>query len=181
MARKLLKSYLPDPHKLQNSPWLRIFGRYLTDPKLWRLHRRSVATAFSIGLFVTYIPIPGHMIMAVLSAIMLRANLPVAIALSWVVNPVTVLPMFGFAYSLGAYLLGIPLSDLHFEWSVLKDIWMPLFLGCFICGSTLAITGNLGIRFYWRYSVAKAWKNRNRTRLTPHLPTKPSDPSVLPM
>lgn len=164
MLKKFLQSYLPDPKKLQKSPWLKIFGKAVSSPYLWHFHRRTVATAFSIGLFVTYIPAPGHTLLAALLAITLKANLPISIALSWIVNPVTLIPMFGFAYSIGAYLLGIPFSDLHFEWVVLKEIWPPLLLGCLICGSTLAITSNLGIRLYWRYSVSKAWKNRKINR-----------------
>lgn len=165
MARKFLRKYLPHPNKIRNNRWLAFFGNYLVNPCLWHLHRRSVAKAFSIGLFITYIPAPGHSLFAALCAILLRANLPVSIALSWLVNPLTLVPLFGFAYTLGASLLGIPLSDFHFEWNLIKTIWPPLALGCFICGTTLAIAGNLGIRLYWRYSVAKAWKNRRLRRL----------------
>jgi len=164
VARKRLQAFMPSPEALQNSRWLRVFGRALTDPNLWHLHRRSVAKAFSIGLFIAYLPIPGHMLVAALASILLRANLPISISLVWVVNPITMIPMFGFAYSIGAYLMGSPLSDLHFEWALLKHVWPPLLLGSFICGTLLAIAGNLGIRLYWRYSVAKAWKSRAASR-----------------
>lgn len=184
MARKLLRKYLPDHDKIRNNRWLAFFGDYLANPNLWLLHRRSVAKAFSIGLFITYIPAPGHSVLAALCAIALRANLPISIALSWLVNPLTFVPLFGFAYTIGASLLGIPLSHFHFEWSLIKTIWPPLALGCFICGATLAITGNLGIRLYWRYSVIKAWKNRRlQRRLTsPSLPQEQSsDPFDAPV
>ena len=160
MARKLIRKYIPKPHQIQNNRWLAFFGKYIANPNLWHLHRRSVAKAFSIGLFITFIPLPGHTLLAALSAILFRANLPLSIALSWFVNPLTIIPFFGLAYSIGAYLMGIPLSDFHFEWSLIKSIWPPLCLGCLICGITLAMIGNIGIRLYWRYIVVKAWKLR---------------------
>lgn len=173
MAKKRLKAFMPNQEAIQSSRWLRLFGRALTEPNLWHLHRRSVATAFSIGLFVAFIPAPGHMILAGLISILLRANLPIAVALVWIVNPLTMIPLFGFAYSIGAFLLGVPLSDLHFEWAALRYIWTPLLLGCFICGTVLSIAGNVGIRFYWRYSVAKAWKNRALQRALKETLVKP--------
>lgn len=169
--RKRLKAYLPTPSHFQNNRYLRVFERYLSNPNLWHFHRRSVATAASIGLFITYLPIPGHTFLAALLAISMRANLAVSIVLSWFVNPVTFVPLFGLAYSIGAWLMGIPFADFHFEWQLLRTIWPPLLLGCLICATALAIAGNLGVRLFWRYSVAKAWKNRHQRRkisLPPH-------------
>ena len=62
MARKLIRKYIPKPHQIQNNRWLAFFGKYIANPNLWHLHRRSVAKAFSIGLFITFIPLPGHIL-----------------------------------------------------------------------------------------------------------------------
>lgn len=173
MAKKLIKRILPDPHKLRNNRSLKLLGKWATDPNLWYLNRYSVAAAASIGLFVGYIPLPGHMIVAAIVAILLRANLPVAVAMCWVVNPLTMIPMFGFAYALGAKLLGYSFQDLDFtSWQVIFDVWQPLTLGCFICGATLAIAGNLLVRVYWRYAVAKSWEERQARR---NIVSKPAE------
>lgn len=165
MAKKLIKRFLPAPHTLQNNRYLKILGKWATDPNLWFLNRHSVASAVSIGLFVGYIPLPGHMIVAAIIAILLRANMAVAIAMCWVVNPLTMIPMFGFAYAIGASLLGYSFQDLDFHsWQVILDVWQPLTLGCFLCGTVLAVTGNLLVRFYWRYAVAKSWEERQARR-----------------
>jgi len=165
MAKKLIKRILPDPHKLRNNRSLKLLGKWATDPNLWYLNRYSVAAAASIGLFVGYIPLPGHMILAAIIAILFRANLPVSLAMCWVVNPLTMIPMFGFAYALGARLLGYSFQDLDFHsWQVVLDVWQPLTLGCLICGSFLAIAGNLLVRIYWRYAVVKSWEERQNRR-----------------
>ncbi|MCS5711798.1 DUF2062 domain-containing protein [Candidatus Berkiella aquae] len=165
MAKKVFKRIMPSPHKLQNNRSLKMLGKWATDPNLWFLNRSCVATAVSIGLFVGYIPLPGHMIVAAILAILFRANLAIAIVSCWVVNPLTMIPMFGFAYAIGASLLGYSFQDLDFHsWQVLLDVWQPLTLGCLICGTFLAIIGNLLVRTYWRYTVAKSWEERQVRR-----------------
>lgn len=165
MAKKFIKRFLPAPHTLRNNRSLKLFGKWATDPSLWYLNRSSVAVAVSIGLFVSYIPLPGHMIVAAIIAIMLRANLAVAIVSCWVVNPLTLIPMFGFAYALGAKLLGYSFQDLDFSsWQIIFDVWQPLTVGCLICGTLLAIAGNILVRVYWRYAVAKSWLQRQTRR-----------------
>ncbi len=165
MAKNLIKKYIPSPDKIQANKYLRIFGKLLHNPNLWHLNRNSVAKAASIGLFITYIPFPGHMILASFMAILLRANLPISVALVWVINPLTIIPMFGFAYTLGALMLGVTLQDLNFaSITVLQDVWQPFLLGCFLCGTFLAAAGNLLVRVLWRYSVAKNWRRRQESR-----------------
>lgn len=166
MAKKLFKRWLPDPKKIQNQKYLKVFGKFLySHPNLWVLNRYSVATAFSLGLFITYLPFPGHMLLAAFLAIVLRANLPISLAMVWVVNPLTMIPLFGFAFAVGAYLLGIPLDslDLH-SLAVWKSMWQPLTVGCVVCGAFLAVAGNLFVRLLWRYSVAKSWQARQQRR-----------------
>lgn len=166
MSKKLIKRFLPDPKKIKDNKSLKIFGKFIHDSNLWHLNRYSAATAFSIGLFVCYIPLPGHMITAAFLAILFRANLPVSVALVWFSNPFTYLPMYYLAYKLGALLLQLPPEKFQFEMSwhwlshELYHYFPPLLLGSLICGTVLAILGNLGIRLWWRYAASKAWKER---------------------
>ncbi|MBS0287865.1 MAG: DUF2062 domain-containing protein [Proteobacteria bacterium] len=165
MAKDFIKRYLPTPEKVQANKYLRVFGKLIHNPNLWHLNRNSVAKAVSIGLFITYIPFPGHMILAAFMAILLRANLPISMALVWVVNPLTMIPMFGFAYTVGALLLGIGIEDLNFDSvAVIQDIWQPFLLGCLLCGAFLSIAGNALVRLLWRYSVIKNWRQRQARR-----------------
>ena len=170
MAKKLIKQYLPDPRKISENKYLQIFGKWLHIPNLWLLNRYSVATAFSIGLFSGYLPIPGHMVAAAFLAILFRANLPLSVLLVWYSNPFTIPPQFYLAYKLGAWILQIPHKPFHFEISMewlmseLHTFAIPLFLGSLILGLVLAIIGNISIRLFWRYSVSRDWKNRAQMR-----------------
>lgn len=165
MAKKFIKRYLPDPKKIQKNKYLKIFGKLLDNPNLWHFNRSGIATGSSIGLFVTFIPFPGHMIVAALLSILLRANLPISLAMAWVVNPLTMIPIYGFAYTIGALFLGGSLQDLNFHsFSDFQVVWQPFMLGCLLCGTFLAATSNILVRLYWRYSVTKSWHRRQLKR-----------------
>ncbi len=170
MAKKFFKKYMPSRHTIFNNRYLKPFSHLLSSPNLWHLNRYSVATAMSIGLFVGFMPIPGHMIIAAFVSLIVKANLPLSIALVWVNNPFTIAPMFFFAYELGVHLLHVPHEHFHIEitthWLVheLKHYYDPLLLGCFICGSVCAIVGNFAVRIYWRYHASRAWRKRAKRR-----------------
>jgi uncharacterized protein len=183
MAKKLIKRFLPDPKTIQNSKYMKIFGNLLNNPNLWLLNRSGFAKACSIGLFVTYFPLPGHMIFAAFLAILLRANLPISLALVWVVNPLTMLPMYAFAFSIGATILDISMQDLHFNsLAIFKEMWQPFVIGCLICGTVLSIAGYIGARLLWRFFVIRSWLQRQRKRADANsilpAPIPPYDPSV---
>ena len=105
MLKKLIQRYTPKPDTLKNHKHLKIFGDLLHDANLWHLNRRSAAGAFAVGLFMCWIPLPSQMIMAAGLAVLFRVNLPISVALVWVSNPVTMPPMFYFAYLIGAFCL----------------------------------------------------------------------------
>lgn len=166
-AKKIFKRYLPDQKKLQNNKHLRIFGKYLLDPNIWHLNRYSCAKAFAIGLFISYIPAPGHTPLATLLSIIFRANLPVSVALVWIVaNPFAMPAMYYFGYKVGAWLLGLPVKTFQFEltfhwlWHEVGSVYPPMLLGSLICGALLSLAGYVAVRLFWRYSVSKAWKAR---------------------
>jgi len=76
MAKKFIKRYLPDPKKIRNNKNLKIFGKLINDPNLWHLNRYSVSAAFSVGLFIAFVPVPFQMALAAAIAILVRSNLP---------------------------------------------------------------------------------------------------------
>ncbi len=163
---------MPDPAKIREHKYVRIFGSSLTHPSLWIFNRRSTAWAFTIGLFCMFIPLPFQMVIAAAFAILLRANIPVSVVLVWITNPITIPPMFYFAYKLGATILDIPSRpftfELSFEWLFhqIGQIWEPLLLGSFICGIVSAIIGHMIIKILWRIMITRAWLARKRNRQT---------------
>jgi uncharacterized protein (DUF2062 family) len=167
MPRKLLKKYMPTPESIKKNKKLRFLGNKLHDPNLWHLNRNSVSTATAIGLLVAWIPTPGQMLIAATLALYFRANLPISVALVWITNPLTMPPMFYFAYLVGLWSLNQPVPSKDFEFSIdsimnsLGHIGGPFLLGCGILGIIFAIIGYFGIRIFWRWHVVNQWKQRS--------------------
>ncbi|VAW62232.1 FIG01199889: hypothetical protein [hydrothermal vent metagenome] len=170
MPKKFLRKCLPDPHKITQSKSLRIFGRFLHEPNLWHMNRKSVSTAFFVGLFFMWLPLPSQMIFAAGAAILLRCNLPISVALVWITNPLTMPPMFYAAYMLGNWMMGLPPNSNGFEVSIewfeeqMSIIWQPFLLGCFTLGIFSGATGFITIRLLWRLHIIHYIKDKKNNR-----------------
>ena len=170
MPKKFLRRYLPDPTEVREHPALRPLGVLLNRPEIWHLHRRSVAGATFIGLFCAFLPIPLQMLLAGVLAVASRCHLPIAIALVWITNPLTVAPIFYFCYRLGAWLLNVELEvqsiELSLDWLLdnLRAIGYPLFVGSLVCGWVAGVTGLVVVRVLWRLHVIRRWRERRSRR-----------------
>ncbi len=146
------------------------FRHLIHDQRLWGIRRKTVVPAFAIGLFVMWMPFPGHMIVSALIALILRVNVPVAFVTTLFSNPLTMPPMYLLAYTLGAWLLDVPMVPLDFDISLdwvrntFVGIWQPMLLGSVLLGATSSLIGLVVLDFLWRSSIAdyKARKKRQR-------------------
>ncbi|HZD53364.1 MAG TPA: DUF2062 domain-containing protein [Woeseiaceae bacterium] len=150
--------------------YLAPFAHLLHDPRLWSVRRRNVVPAFSLGLFIAFIPVPGHLLIAALLALALRINIPVAALMTLVSNPLTMGPIYYLAYRLGRRLLGTPPQPFRLEWSFdwltgsFLAIWQPLMLGALLLGTLAAALGYLALDLLWRASIADYVEARRRRR-----------------
>ena len=149
-------------------PWyLHPFATLLGHPTFLSVSRRSVAGAIWIGLFIALLPIPGQTVIALLAALLLRVNVPIAAITTWVVNPITMGPIFYWEYTLGRMILDLPQRSfeisLSWDWvtSGFVAIWKPLLLGCFISATIVASIGYLTVSVTWRLIVAARYRNRH--------------------
>ncbi len=167
MPRKFIKRHIPNAKQLHKrcGP-IGILGEHLHRPSLWHLNRRSVAKAFAIGLFCTWLPIPFQTIVAGFLAIVFCANLPLAVILVFISNPITMPAMFYFAYRLGASLMGIHPEAINFTFSLewlnhmIGSIWQPLLLGSLVLGSVSSALGYVLVRILWRLHIVQRWERR---------------------
>ena len=126
----------------------------------------QVSGAFAVGLFWAFIPFPSQMLMAAATAIPARVNLPISVALVWITNPVTIPPMFYFAYLVGTWILGTAPQPIEFELTMacltesLAGIWQPLLLGSLVCATISAAIGFFGMRALWRLHIIRHLKQR---------------------
>ncbi|MBS68285.1 DUF2062 domain-containing protein [Stutzerimonas stutzeri] len=170
MPRRFFKRYMPHPDRIKTNKSLRFLGALIHDPNLWHLNRHSVARAMAIGLFWAMIPMPMQMLAAAACALPARANLPIAVGLVWLTNPLTMPPVFYCNYKVGTWLLDTPASGMPAELSLawvshmLQHNWQPLYLGSLVSGIVFAILGYVFTQAYWRWWVGRSWRRRQNGR-----------------
>jgi uncharacterized protein len=151
---------------------MRPFQHLLHDHELWGVRRKTVLPAVAWGVFVAFLPIPGHVLAGVLGSLILRCNIPVAALATFISNPLTIGPIYYFCYRVGAKLLGLTPGEfdieLSFDWlsSTFLSIWQPLLLGCVLVGAIAALIAYVLLDVIWRSSLAdyKARKRNDRYR-----------------
>jgi uncharacterized protein len=177
MPRKLLKKLTPHARSLQGRWYLRSFGKHFTDPRLWSLQRRGVTPAFGAGLAICFLPLPIHLPLALLVAVVWRLNVPAIVATTWLVNPFTMVPAYYVAYRVGADITGRTPHPFGFrlswDWLAhgLGPMWEPFLVGCLACAMITGVLGWLALELLWRWRVLN---KRYRVRRTASSPGWPS-------
>jgi uncharacterized protein len=158
--------------------WARVRSR-LIDPFVRAQGTpRSIARGTALGLWLTLTPTVGiQMTIAALVGIPWGANMPIAIALIWLSNPLTIVPLYYGYYWLGTVILPGPARSyadvaavvgerieaitVHGEsiWTALRslggDIGTPMLVGSLIIATGCAIPG---------YFLTLAWAQRRQER-----------------
>ncbi len=180
MPRKLFRKYLPTATSVRDNRLVAMFGTLLHHPNLWHLNRDSVAGAVAIGLFAGLVPGPLQFLTALLLAIPLRRNIPVALLITFYTNPFTIVPLYLLAYAYGNLLLGggygmASIAHFEMDWAHFVDsmvrfadwtlaLGKPLLVGLVALALTLAALGYLAVQFAWRAYVRLAWRRRKEHR-----------------
>lgn len=179
MPKKRLKAWLPTPESLRQNRVVNWFAPFLADPRLWHINRGSLGRGVYVGVLCAFFPLPGQMPLAIFGALVCRANVPMSIALTWITNPLTTIPVFWVSYSVGAILLGEPLIGFRtigifvaeltkwltgngYDAQMLSHFSLPAFaLGLIICGIITSIISGLLFRFVWQYYIVSDWRKRH--------------------
>jgi len=167
MPRRFFRKFAFKRHQLVENRLVEPFQHFLHDQKLWGIRRKTVVPAVAWGVFVAFLPIPGHVLVSVLGSLLIRCNIPVAAVSTFISNPLTIGPMFYFSYRAGASLLGIepgPFAiELSLAWlgSTFMSIWQPLILGSVLVGTISAVIAYVFLDVLWRFSIGN-YKSRKR-------------------
>lgn len=166
--RHRLQHWLPSPASLRGHPGLGRWLEPLADPRLWTLSRRRVARGAAIGALFCVIPLPVQVPLAVVGAILLRANLPAAVAATLISNPITMVAILTAAWKVGSLVIGevvnSPAFDPHrFDFANLLSVqgWLdafngvaePVAVGLPFVGGALALVVYVGVMTGWRLAV----------------------------
>lgn len=172
MPRRFFRKFAFKRNHLSEKWFLTPFRHLLHDHRLWGIRRKNVVPAFALGLFVSFVPLPGHFVYAALLALLLRVNIPVASLATLFVNPLTMYPLFYFAYVVGAHLLSIEPGPFTFELSLdwvrhaIGSTWLALLIGCAILGSVTSLIGYVVLDVLWRYSLHDYKSKKRKQRST---------------
>jgi len=158
-VRETLKRFSPKREEV-NLGWL---NQHLQDPQLWKWNKRTISRAFAIGLFCAFIPIPLHTLLAAALAVVFSSNILLSMALVWVNNPITMLPIYYFTYMLGSYIINMEF-DSNFVFTTeyilenLTTTTLALWVGGLIVGTIVGILGFIAILLIYKYRAFKRIK-----------------------
>ena len=160
MIRKLFKNRKP------NAKVHAFVSKYNIPKHYLSVNRKMVANAMFVGLFFAMIPMPMQMLAVILTLSVIKFNVPIAISLVWITNPLTMPFIFYGEYTLGNLFLaqeGVPIQ-MTIEWfqNNLDTIFMPLYLGALITAVFLAFSSRYLVNHLWKRSV----KNEKRHKET---------------
>lgn len=171
-----LTRHIPTRESIHKYRILRPFAPHLSQPALWRMTRRSVPRGVALGLFVGVIIPFMHTLIAAVLAIPLRANVAVAAAVTLVINPLTIPPLYYAAYRIGSW-------ELHHEAPLVNPataerfsselsrmlFWVhqasgPIAVGVLSIAVAAAAIGYLGAALGWRTWLGSKFRQRRSAR-----------------
>jgi len=133
------------------------------------INRHAIAKGVLVGLFVAFIPMPAQMVAIVFLQPLFRFNLPLAIAMVWITNPLTMPFIYFVEYKTGALLLGrhdLPPVSVTLGWfeTHFDEIVVPLYTGAFFYSALFAGAGYYAVQRLWILSVRRHRRNERRKR-----------------
>ncbi len=138
--------------------------KYKIPREYFAANRKMISRGVLLGLFIAAIPMPMQMAAVVAFTPFFRFNVPIAIAMCWLSNPFTMPPMYYLEYKIGTLVLGLDAMEVEFTLKWFKNnldaIFVPLYVGTFIFGTVVSISGYFLVNWLWKLSVHKERKEK---------------------
>ena len=154
--KKLLRP-LPRRSNIHKYPVLKWFAdTAYRRSYLWSFKGKEVRSALFFGIWISMLPIVGiQMLVVFFFALLVRANLPIIVALQWISNPLTMGPIYFADYKIGMTLIelmnldypGNRLLSSDYDWAQfsyrellrLLDTFPPMLVGGSVLGISLGV------------------------------------------
>lgn len=107
-AEEYYQAMAAKPRRNPSQEWAQVSGDSSSRSQSISPEPSLGFSRFAVGVFTSFLPLPGQMVIAALLALWLRCNLPLSIILVWISNPITMPAIFYSTYKLGAWILGTP-------------------------------------------------------------------------
>ncbi len=174
-----LHNSMPSRESLEENRFIRPVAHRVLAPALWRFTRRSVPRGVALGLLVgIFLMIPGLQIAgAAMLALPVRANVPIAVAMTFLSNPATTPFILGLSYYIGRVMLGRSgdlsafnaLLEQHAsvsQWAawLLGDTALVIIFGLAVVSIVAAAAGYIFAVWVWRERMGRKWRHRTERR-----------------
>lgn len=170
-----LRARIPTREQISRNRWLAWLAPWLHQPKLWHWSRRGVAMGVAVGVFFGLLVPVAQIPLSVGAAMLLRANVPAAVASTLVSNPLTFAPIYYGAYRLGVWVTGEKAQRKDIEvigtqeiehtlslWQRIAALGKPLVVGLCITAALMGLLSYGLISLVWRWRTVS--KRRRRMR-----------------
>lgn len=177
-----VKRQAPTRESFERSRFLRPYAKRIFVPALWRFTRRSVPRGVALGLLVgIFLLIPGVQIAAAaLLALPVRANIPLAAAMTFLSMPATTPFILAGSIYVGNGMFGLHADLQHFKEIVigpgvpmaeriawfLSDAAPAMLIGLAVIAIVSAAIGYVVAALGWRWRLVRKWRGRGHGRVT---------------
>lgn len=164
MIRKVFKRKKNHSGKIHN-----FIKKYNIPREYLSINRKSVSKGVFVGLFWGFVPMPMQMLAVLATTPFVKFNVPLAISMVWLSNPLTMPPMYYMEYLTGNFILGresIDSIELTLDWfsDNMKDIFVPLYVGTAFYSIIVSFIIYLLINRLWISSVNYEKDEKDRLR-----------------
>ncbi len=162
MIKKILKKPSKNSHKINE-----FLEKYNIPTSYLNANRRMISRGVGLGLFWGFVPMPMQMLAVILSMPLFRFNVPIAISMVWLSNPVTMPFMYYMEYLTGNLILGLPgveNFELSMDWMVenFDKIILPLYVGTSFYSIVVSFLIYVAVNLIWIKIVKRKRKERRR-------------------
>jgi hypothetical protein len=163
MIRKIFKKTKSDkPSKID-----KLLDKYKLPKAYFAKNRKSITKGISIGAFWALIPMPMQMAGVMAITPFTKFNVPLAIGVVWLSNPITYPPMFYIEYLTGNLLLGRDsLADIELTMEWFKGNWdliaTSMYTGAFFYATVVNFCMYHLLNWLWVRSVKAERVEKNR-------------------
>jgi hypothetical protein len=123
------------------------------------VNRTTITKALFIGLFIALLPIPMQMLVVIVMMKFFTFNVPLAILLCWITNPITMPFIYYTEYIIGSYVLNTDILSIQMslEWfnNNFSSIFIQLYVGAFILSAVVSSLVYFSVNYLWIHLVYK--------------------------
>jgi hypothetical protein len=155
MIRKVFKKQNKKSGKIDE-----FIKKYNIPREYLSINRKSVSRGILIGLFWGFIPMPMQMLAVLATTPLMRFNVPLAISMVWLSNPITMPFMYYIEYLTGNFILGRENSldiELTLDW--FSENWdvivVPLYTGTAFYSIVVSLIVYFIVNRLWIFSMEK--------------------------